>query len=58
MRSEDFSESVNRRQITTIPKVTSYCLGDLFVSHSIYDTNFVLSFVLVVTFPLCSRTFV
>ena len=25
MRSEDFSESVNRRQITTIPKVTLNC---------------------------------
>lgn len=27
MRSEDFSESVNRRQITTIPKVTYAALG-------------------------------
>lgn len=27
MRGEDFSESVNRRQITTIPKVTSYEKG-------------------------------
>lgn len=47
MRSEDFSESVNRRQITTIPKVTYAALGIcLYRTRYMTLTSFCLLFLL------------